>query len=159
LTLRVPVDREAELELGKLQLSYVEADTPKQLAQSHDLAVKCVKDEATALASIDKSAWERGIAQEEWGRVQQEVAQAVHEGQREQAVSALQGYRAKQAAVNAIVGSAAVSGSLAETEAVERQVSDAFAGDNQAWKQNAFSKQNLAEGRGKRRIGSLRGSF
>ena len=157
LTLRVPADREAELELGKLQLSYVEAGAPKVLAPSQALAVKCVTDEKAALASIDKSAWERGVAQEEWGRVQQEVARAVHEGQREQAVSALQGYRAKQAAVNAVVGSAAVSSTLAETEAVERQVADAFAGDNQAWKQNAFSKQNLSEGRGKRRVGSVRG--
>jgi Ca-activated chloride channel family protein len=157
LTLRVPVEREAELQLGELQLSYVEAGASKQLALGHGLALKCVSDEATALASIDKSAWERSVAQEEWGRVQQEVARAVHEGQRQQAIWALQTYRAKQAAVNSTVGSVAVSKTLAETEAVERQVVDAFAGENQAWKQNAFSKQNLAEGRGKRRVGSVRG--
>lgn len=157
LTLRVPVDQEAELALAKLQLSYFEAGAPWQLPLSQDLAVKCVKDETTALASIDKGAWERGVAQEEWGRVQQEVARAVHEGQRDQAVGALRDYRAKQAAANSIVGSAAVSSTLAETEAVERQVADAFAGENQAWKQNALSKQNLADGRGKRRVGSVRG--
>ena len=157
LTLRVPVEREAELQLGNLQLSYVEAGASKQLALGHGLALKCVTDEATALASIDKTAWERGVAQEEWGRVQQDVARAVHEGQREQAIWALQSYRAKQAAVNSTVGSAAVSRSLAETEAVERHVVAAFAGENQAWKQNAFSKQNLAEGRGKRRVGSVQG--
>ncbi len=157
LTLRVPVDREAKLQLAKLQLSYFEAGAPWQLPLSQDLALKCVKEEAVALASIDKSAWERGVAQEEWGRVQQEVARAVHEGQRDQAVGALQGYRAKQAVVNSIVGSAAVSSTLAETEVVERQVADAFAGENQAWKQNAFSKQNLAEGRSKRRLGSVGG--
>jgi Ca-activated chloride channel family protein len=157
LTLRVPVDQEAELPLAKLQLSYFEAGAPWQLPLSQNLAVKCVKDEAAALASIDKGAWERGVAQEEWGRVQQEVARAVHEGQREEAVQALQGYRAKQAALNSVVGSAAVDITLVETEAVERQVSDAFAGENQAWKQNAFSKHNLAEGRGKRRLGSVRG--
>jgi Ca-activated chloride channel family protein len=145
LTLRVPVEREAELQLGKLQLSYVEAGASKQLALNHGLALKCVTDETTALSSIDKSAWERS------------VARAVYEGQREQAIWALQSYRAKQAAVNSTVGSVAVSNTLAETEAVERRVVDAFAGENQAWKQNAFSKQNLAEGRGKRRVGSVRG--
>jgi Ca-activated chloride channel family protein len=157
VTLKVPAGEEAEIALGKLELAYVEAGAQKLLAPRHALTVKRVKDETTALASIDKSAWERGVAQEEWGRVQQEVARAVHEGQREQAVSALQGYRAKQAAINSVVGSAAVSSTLAETEAVERQVADAFAGENQLGKQNAFSKQNLAEGRGKRRVGSVRG--
>jgi hypothetical protein len=37
-----------------------------------------------------------------------------------------------------------VGSTLAETEAVERQVVEAFAGENQAWKQNTSSKQNLA---------------
>ena len=56
---------------------------------------------------------------------------------------------------NAIVGSGMVSQNLLEVAALERQVDDAFSGAGQASKQNAFSKQNLASGRDRRRVGSV----
>jgi Ca-activated chloride channel family protein len=155
VTLRVPVEQEQELNLGRLELSYVEGGTAKRLAFERPLAIKCVKDEQVALAAIDKSVWERGVAQEQWGRVQQEVARAVHDGQRELAVTRLRDYRSQLSPLNSVVGSAAVSGTVSESEALERQVADAFEGADQSGKQNAFSKQNLALGRGKRRVGSV----
>lgn len=158
VNLRVPADREGEQALGQVELAYTEAGQRKQLAPAGALAVACVKDEAAALASIDKSAWERAVVQEEWGRVQEQVARAVHEGKREEALGALNAYRSNYAALNAKLGSAAVDGSLDASAALEKQVADAFEGADQAGKQNRFSKEQLYNGRKVRRIGAEHGS-
>lgn len=155
VTLRVPAGQEQSVALGQLTLRYLEAGAERAVTPSAALAVSCVKDEGTALAAIDKTAWERAVVQEEWGRVQQDVARAVREGKRDEARGWLTQYQAKQTAVNASVGSAAVDGTLAESRALERQVEDAFKGEDQAGKQNVFSKENLARSRGLRRIGSM----
>jgi Ca-activated chloride channel homolog len=155
VTLRVPAGQEQDVALGPLTLRYLEGGAERALSPGTALAVSCVKDENVALSAIDKVAWERAVVQEEWGRVQQDVARAVREGKRDEARGWLSQYQAKQAAVNASVGSAAVDSTLTESRALERQVEDAFHGVDQAGKQNVFSKENLAKSRGLRRIGSM----
>jgi Ca-activated chloride channel family protein len=155
LTLRVPADQEQSVALGQVSLAYSEDGQSRVLAPSEALAVRCVKDERVALAAIDKSAWERGVVQEEWGRVQQDVARAVREGKRNDALGYLTEYQHKQAALNANVGSSAVDTTLNESHSLARQVDDAFNGEDQAGKQNLFSKGNLARSRGSRRVGSF----
>ncbi|HKU45087.1 MAG TPA: VWA domain-containing protein [Polyangiales bacterium] len=154
VSLRVPSDREGELPLGAVELAYTEGGQRKRMAAQGALAVRCVSDEHTALASIDKGAWERAVAQEEWGRVQEQVARAVHEGKREDAMQTLTAYRSQYSALNAKIGSAAVDGSLTESETLEQQVVQAFEGADQVGKQNLFSKEQSAKGRKFRRIGS-----
>jgi Ca-activated chloride channel homolog len=158
VTVRVPTDQIKSVKLDGVALSYVEAGQGRTVSPAEPLAIACIKDEKAALASLDKGAWERGVVQEEWGRVQQDVARAVREGKRAEALGWLTEYRAKQAALNQSVGSLAVDGTLAESRALERQVSQAFEGVDQADKQNLFSKRNLAQSRAKRRIGSISAS-
>jgi Ca-activated chloride channel family protein len=155
VTLRVPSGQEQSVALGQVKLSYLEGGVARAVTPGTALAVSCVKDQNVALAAIDKTAWERAVVQEEWGRVQQDVARAVREGKREEARGWLSQYQAKQSALNASVGSAAVDSTLTESRALERQVDDAFQGADQAGKQNLFSKENLAKGRGSRRLGSV----
>jgi len=154
VSLRVPAEREAELSLGKVELAYTEAGQRKHTETDRALAVRCVNDDDAALASIDKGAWERAVAQEEWGRVREQVARAVHEGKREAAIQSLNTYRTQYSTLNAKLGSAAVDGSLNESKTLEQQVLDAFRGADQAGKQNVFSKEQQAKGRKFRRIGS-----
>lgn len=154
LTLRVPADQEQNVALGQLTLNYVEGGQARAVAPSQALAVNCVKDEAVAVAAIDKTTWERGVMQEEWGRVQQDVARAVREGKREEAHGYLSQYQAKQAPLSAKLGSSNVDGTLVESRALWQQVDDAFQGEDQSSKQNLLSKDNLSKGRGSRRWGS-----
>jgi hypothetical protein len=118
------------------------------------LSVNCVAEPAAAIAAIDRVAWERGTVQEEWGRTQRDVAQAVREGKRDEARARLRRFRQDQGALNATLQSQAVAASLKESEAVERQVDDAFSGADQGYKQNIFSKGNLARSFSSRRSGS-----
>lgn len=154
LTLRVPASQEQNVALGRVTLSYVEGGQPRAVEAGQALAVDCVEDEAVAVAAIDKATWERGVMQEEWGRVQQDVARAVREGKREEAHGYLLQYQAKQAPLSEKLGSSSVEGSLVESRALWQQVDDAFKGEDQHSKQNLLSKDNLSKGRGSRRWGS-----
>lgn len=154
LTLRVPSQRAGSVALGGVELAFTEGGKRKALAAGEALAIGCVKDEKAALASIDRGAWERAVVNEEWGKVQEEVARAVHEGKRDEALKRLGDYRAGYTALNASIGSAAVGSSLAESDALRQKVEDAFQGADQYGKQNVFSKEQLSKGRKGRRIGS-----
>jgi hypothetical protein len=148
------VGQEQNVALGRVTLDYVEGGQPRAVEPGQALAVDCVKDEAVAVAAIDKTTWERGVMQEEWGRVQQDVARAVREGKREEAQGYLSQYQAKQAPLSEKLGSSSVESTLVESRALWQQVDDAFKGDDQHNKQNLLSKDNLSKGRGSRRWGS-----
>jgi Ca-activated chloride channel family protein len=154
LTLRVPSQSAGSVALGGVELAFTEAGKRKAVSAGEALAIACVKDEKAAFAAIDRSAWERAVVNEEWGKVQEEVARAVHEGKRDEALKRLGDYRAGYAVLNANIGSAAVDSSLAESDALRQKVEDAFQGSDQYGKQNIFSKEQLSKGRKGRRIGS-----
>lgn len=156
VTLRVPATSTGTQPLGAVELAYSEAGARKALAIAEPLAVARVADAKAALAAIDARAWERAVVQEEWGRVQEQVARDVHEGKRDQALRRLGDYQAHNARLNAEIGSAAVSASLAQSEALKSTVRDSFEGADQHHKQNVFSKQQLSKGRKDRRVGSYR---
>lgn len=154
VNLQVPVQQAGQLNLGPMRLAYREGNVSKNVAAGEALSVNCVAEPAAAMAAIDKVAWERGTVQEEWGRTQRDVAQAVKEGKREEARGLLRRFRQDQGALNATLQSQAVAASLKESEAVEQQVDDAFSGADQGYKQNVFSKGNLARSFNSRRGGS-----
>ena len=154
LTFQVPTDAERSISLGQIQVRY-QHDGLNQTLQSQDmLTVACIRDEKAVVASMDKETWGQQVIQDEYSRLKEEVADAVRKGDAQAAQATIQAYETKNRALNAGVGSAAVSEHLEKDVKVLRQsVSDTFAGPPAAVaeKQKKQSKALQYEGYEQRR--------
>ena len=99
-------------------------------------------DQAVALASINKDAWESAVVTERYNRMRDEVADAVRRKDKAAAETALNQYRTQITAENSAVGSAAALKNLESLGYIESSVTDSFTGSSweQSDKQNAYSK-------------------
>jgi Ca-activated chloride channel family protein len=129
LTLRVPTHQEGDMEINGVNVRYLHDGRPFTVTLAQPFQVACVKDQREAIASIHKKAWEEKVIQEDYSRLKEEVARQIREGNEKEAMSKIEGYRSAQQAINAVVGSAAVSQNL-ETDLGElgKTVKDSFVG-------------------------------
>lgn len=144
------------LRLATVEASYTSEGRRRVAALPAPLRVALVATPAEALAAIDREAWECAVVEEEYGKLQEEVAASVRAGKREDALRSIATYAERQRATNAVVQSAAVAENLAGLAALEADVEDAFTGADQAGKQNQLAKARQATGYDARRQGAKR---
>jgi Ca-activated chloride channel homolog len=149
LTFQVPTDKERQILLGGLQVSYLHDGRRRTLAATPQLKVACVAKAAEVMASVHKEAWGGEVVQEEYGRLKDEVADAVRRGDARAARRSIEAYADRNQRINAVVGSAAVADHLAtEVKALSDHVAEAFSGPpaSMAQKQKQTSKKLQYEG-------------
>jgi Ca-activated chloride channel family protein len=129
LTLQVPTDREAEIDLGAFDVTYQSNGAAHHLSSREKLVIACVADKKAVLSSIDQAAWGDQVVQEDYSRLKESVADAIRKGEKDEALKQIQEYESRNRAVNAAVGSGKVAGNLAKDLPVLRQsVEETFSG-------------------------------
>jgi Ca-activated chloride channel family protein len=141
--------------LGTVELAYRDAGGNRRaLSWERPFEVACVADRDRFVASVDKGTWERGVIQERYGKLRQEVSRYLKEGRRDEALREIQAYKTENAALSRELASPAVVQNMADAEELERSVEDAFSGADQLEKQKLLGKQSQAAGWDSRRQGS-----
>jgi hypothetical protein len=85
------------------------------------------------MASIRKDSWAAKVMQEDFGRLKAAVADALREGDEQQALQHIEAYRQEKAAINQVVASPRVSENLQkEVDALGGVVRETFAGRPEA---------------------------
>ncbi len=154
VTLSVPVDTLGEHGLGAFVLRYTADGERSSRTLSGRPMVACVPDRERMLASVDKEVWEASVVEEDYNRLQEEVALAVKKGARQEAERAIESYRVRNGEMNEALASPVVERNLDELKSLAREVEDAFTGADQELKQNRMSKQRQASSWDGRRAGS-----
>ena len=145
-----------EVALPTAELAYRADEQPGVAA----LAAGTITREASQerwLAGVDQEAWSASVVNEEYNGLKVEVSVAVKQGDEAAALAAIEGYRARNYAMNEYVQSALVNDNLTELELLEQQIVESFEGADQAQKQNTFSKSNSSSAYQGRRSGQARG--
>lgn len=156
VTLRVPAGQpDATHALGAVGLDFTregrrEAIAPVALGQ-----VVTTADRAQFVANLDKQTWEKSVVDGRFADIEKKLAAHVRAGEANAARLLLDEHAAQTAALNRVVGSAAVDTHLADVAARRKALDDAFTGADQAHKRNVFSKMNTASGWSRSRAGSL----
>ena len=123
LTYRVPTSTLGTVTIPAPTVSFDGENGTTVMSLPAPLYVACVKDEGEVVASMDKGVWEQKVLQEDYSRLQEEVAKDIAEGNESNALSRINSYREKQQRLNARVGSARVQENLDQDLAtLERQV-------------------------------------
>jgi Ca-activated chloride channel family protein len=157
VTLAVPQAEIGEFDLGRFSLAYdgdAERSDPITLSFSETPRIACVKGEDEFYAGFDSDTWGRSVVVEAYNEMQEDVARAVKEGRREQAIMRLREFRDGAAEMNERLKSAPVAEQLGIVDRLEADVSAAFEGPEQEKRQNELSKAASAEAKDARRAGS-----
>ena len=154
VTLGTPAVRSASLRLAGVQASYSSDAGRRSVALPAPIEVACAKTREEAMAAIDRDAWGRAVVEEEYGRLQQEVAASVRAGNREEALRRISAYQARNSAANTYVQSPEVTQNLISLGYLSSQVDDAFSGADQESKQKVLAKERQGSGYDARRVGS-----
>ncbi|MEE8523671.1 MAG: VWA domain-containing protein [Thermoanaerobaculia bacterium] len=158
VTLEVPRDTPGKVRLGTFRASYVDGGETRIVAFDGVPAVECVDDETRYYAAIDGDAWAQSASEEDFNRVQMEVARHVRQGRRDQALAEISAYRVENEQMNQHLKRDDIAEMLEELKRFEAEVEDAFEGAGQQHKQNLLSKQRQADGLDGRRPGSKKAS-
>ncbi len=143
LTFRVPTDDQGKIRIPKIRLQYRHGDRIVSIATPSPMAVACVPDAASVVASINKAAWADRVVQEDFNELKAKVAERIRSGDREGAKKEIRSYMGEKAAANAVVGSGKVARNLeVEVKDLGRQVDETFMGSPSAveQKQKQISK-------------------
>ena len=155
VSFRVPTSGDGSFPLGAVALDFSQDGARRTLRLDDMPSIALAESEKDYLASVDRSAWEQGVLEDELGQLKQRVSQAIQAGDRARAASEVHGYVSRNAALGAALRSEAVEGKLDEVRALGAQVDAAFAPSPRAPAlQNQLRKQLAAEGRDDRRVGS-----
>ncbi|HEX9734814.1 MAG TPA: VWA domain-containing protein [Thermoanaerobaculia bacterium] len=154
LTLRVPADELGARPLGTVLARYRSGGEDFAIEPVAAGEVATVADRAAYLSGIDRDRWERSVVEEEYGRLQQEVAEHVKAGRLAEAKEEIAVYKAKNEKLNASLGSQEVADNLEAVDALASEVDDAFVGPDQGSKQNRLSKARQASAWDGRRQGA-----
>ena len=154
VTLGFPHDTLGEYEVGRLSLSYG-ADHERRTLHVENLPrIACVEGEEKFYSRLDVDAWSRSVIVDAYNRMQEEVAQAVKAGRRDEALHHVREFREHTAEMNEHLQSAPVGAQLDRAGKLERDVAAAFEGEDQGERQNLLSKSAGAEAIDARRAGS-----
>jgi len=129
LTFQVPTETERTIPLGGLEVHYRHDNAARVLRSPQTLKLTCVSDPRAVLSGIDKQTWSDQVVQEEYNRLRENVADALRKGEKEEALKQIQEYDARNQAINAAVGSAAVADNLQRAlPALKSSVEETFSG-------------------------------
>jgi Ca-activated chloride channel family protein len=129
LTFQVPTDKERSFDLGAFQARFMDNGVSRKLTHDAELMLACLADQKAVMASIDKVGWGDQVVREDYSQLKEEVAEAIRLGRKDQALTRIQEYEARNRKVNASVGSAKVAENLDKDVNVLRQsVEDTFKG-------------------------------
>lgn len=154
LTLAMPTTELGDRRVGALSAGWVADGRPASATLAPQPSIACVADENRYVAAIDRSAWGRGVATEEYAALQQAVSEAVKAGRREAALAQVDTYIAANMATNSRVGSDEVTSILETARKLRAEVEDAYRGENQVAKQRELGKKEWAAGQDSRRAGA-----
>jgi len=154
LTLQIPTHAKRKFAINQIKVSYFHngqhLETP--LADSFEIA--CVASRKEVVSSIDKKNWTEKVLQEDYNRLKQEVAGDLKAGKKNAALDRIEHYYQDKEALNAAVGSAAVTENLdKDLNELRSVVEETFQGAPAAVsrKQKSNSKSLQYEGYGGRR--------
>lgn len=140
LTVRVDGQGPGAVDLGSLVLQTRGLDG--QLVERRvDLPTVTVEADATAAYASLGDDWARGVVQEQWNAVRQDVSAHVQQGDQAGALELLGQYQSQLSLVNAYARNEAVVDNLNEAQALERKVQQVFADDARV--RNEWSKGNM----------------
>ncbi len=155
VTLAVQHGNVGTQDVGRVTLAYADADGRATTLALADLPrVACVAGEDDFYANVDKDAWSRSTVVDSYNQMQADVAGEVRAGRRDAALERVRRFKEEAAAMNQRVQAPAVAAQLGVADRLERDVADAFDGENQDEKQNALSKTKSAEAVDGRRVGA-----
>jgi hypothetical protein len=154
LTLRVPADELGARPLGTVLARYRSGGEDFEIRPVAAGKVATVADRRAFLAAVDRDRWERAVVEEEYGRLQQGVAEHVKAGRLAEAKEEIAVYKAKNEKLNASLQSREVAVNLEAVDALESEVDDAFVGPDQSSKQNVLSKSRQSAAWDGRRKGA-----
>lgn len=142
VTLHCPTASPAQLPVGIVQLTCTAEGRPVVCTLADNGTISVVADEAVARASLDKSAWEQSLVQEEYNDVREQVATLVAQGKKDETRKVLADYVMRNTLINDTVQSATVDDNLKEVADLSRQVEQVFNApvETQDRESNAFSK-------------------
>ena len=126
--------------LGGLQVSWSSDDERHVHELGTRLKIASVVDEKKFFAGIDSEAWGRAVISEEFGKLQNQVADLVRSGRHEEAKRSVEQYANDQSYQNTYLMNDDVTANLAEIEALNAQIEEAFTGADQARKRKVLSK-------------------
>lgn len=130
LTFEMPADREGEAHIETIRVRYRHQGWDRQLDAGVGLKVACVPNPAEVAASVDETTWSRQVLQEDYGRLKAAVADAIRKGERDEALAQIQEYEDRNATLNDVVGSSAVTENLEkDIRQLEEDVKETFAGE------------------------------
>lgn len=129
VTLRVPALEAVDYAIGRLTLDYADPHGERsRLTLSPLPKVACVGQEKDFYAGIDSDGWARSVAVEEWGQLQQDVADYMKAERRDEALQEIRSFRHRNAELNAGLAAPApeVTRKLDEAAALEDQMAQAY---------------------------------
>ncbi len=129
LTFQVPTDAPGMAQIQGLQLGFQNRDGRETIGLADVFTIACVENPADVTASIHRDSWAAQVVQEDFGRLKAAVADAIREGDGEQARAHIEAYRKEKEAINQVVASPKVSANLSkDVEALGAMVQDTFTG-------------------------------
>ena len=129
LTFKVPTHAAGTVPIQGLQLGFQNRDGRETIRLADAFSVACVENPADVMASIHQESWAAQVIQEDFGRLKAAVADALREGDEEQARAHIEAYRKEKEAINRVVASPKVSANLSkDMDALGAMVQDTFAG-------------------------------
>ena len=129
LTFKVPTGAPGALTIGNLALGFQSRDGRVATRLADAFTIACVENPADVMASINQEDWAAQVVQEDFGRLKAAVADALREGDEEQARAQIEAYRKEKEAINRVVASPEVSANLSQdVEALGAVVQETFAG-------------------------------
>jgi Ca-activated chloride channel family protein len=159
LQLQAPTGDPGEREVGEFRLTWRDpraADaTTRVVRLAGTPTIACVHDEAVYAASLDEDLVVRGIAEDKFSLLEQEVAASVREGNLEDAKDRIRAFKRENAAPLMALGYAPEEmPSYQEADRLAEQVDEAFRAPAAAPARNALSKRLSASGQDGRRQGA-----
>ncbi len=153
VTLAVPGDAAATVALGEFSLSYTDKGQRHTLRFEEMPVVAWVESRRDYLTGIDQRAWGRGVVEEGYGRLQDEVADLVGRGDFERANAAIEEYVSEAEELNQTFGLSEVDSQLDAARQFKREV-EAVASSPEPAAKKLFRKSKQMDGMDRRRQGS-----
>jgi Ca-activated chloride channel family protein len=133
LTFKIPTKTPGDVVIKDLQIGFRSSEGRVTTTLAETFTVACVENPDDVMASIRKDSWAAKVLQEDFGRLKAAVADALREGDEQQALQHIETYRQEKAAVNQVVASPQVSENLQkDVEALSGVVRETFAGHPEA---------------------------
>ena len=129
LSYKIPTNHQKDFSLGKIQVRYQHGGEQFKVADNQLLTVTCIEDQQKVIASIDKDTWAEQVVKDGYNKVKNDVATAIRNGRKEEAMKTIAEYEEKNQILNSSVGSALVAKNLeGDVQDLRQSVEYTFSG-------------------------------